>query len=154
MERLRQRADFLAVATGVKAPAGAFVLQALKRGRLPAIVETEAVDHGLVLDQPEQPRLGISGLRTRGERADFDEAEAERKHLFCNLGILVETGRKPDRRGKAKTGDTGRQRRVERTGAADRRGLQRGDGGVMGALRIQRESQRPQITVKPHRKRW
>lgn len=31
MERLRQRADFLAAATGAKAPSTAFVLQALKR---------------------------------------------------------------------------------------------------------------------------
>ena len=31
MERLRQRADFLAAATGTKAPATAFVLQARKR---------------------------------------------------------------------------------------------------------------------------
>jgi ribonuclease P protein component len=31
MERLRQRADFLAAATGAKAPAGAFVLQAIAR---------------------------------------------------------------------------------------------------------------------------
>lgn len=31
MERLRQRADFLAAATGFKAPAPAFVLQARKR---------------------------------------------------------------------------------------------------------------------------
>lgn len=32
MERLRQRADFLAAASGSKAPAAAFVLQARKRG--------------------------------------------------------------------------------------------------------------------------
>jgi ribonuclease P protein component len=32
MERLRQRADFLAAATGMKVPAGAFVLQARRRG--------------------------------------------------------------------------------------------------------------------------
>lgn len=32
MERLKRRADFLAAATGIKAPAAAFVLQALKRG--------------------------------------------------------------------------------------------------------------------------
>lgn len=31
MERLRQRADFLAAATGIKVPAAAFVLQARKR---------------------------------------------------------------------------------------------------------------------------
>ena len=31
MERLRQRADFLAAATGVKAPVSGFVLQALNR---------------------------------------------------------------------------------------------------------------------------
>ncbi len=31
MERLRQRADFLAAATGMKVPAAAFVLQARKR---------------------------------------------------------------------------------------------------------------------------
>ena len=32
MERLRQRADFVAAATGAKAPTAAFVLQARKRG--------------------------------------------------------------------------------------------------------------------------
>jgi ribonuclease P protein component len=32
MDRLKQRADFLAVAKGAKAPAGAFVLQARERG--------------------------------------------------------------------------------------------------------------------------
>jgi ribonuclease P protein component len=32
MERLRQRADFLAAAGGASAPSAAFVLQALKRG--------------------------------------------------------------------------------------------------------------------------
>jgi ribonuclease P protein component len=32
MERLRQRADFLAAATGNKVPTAAFVLQALERG--------------------------------------------------------------------------------------------------------------------------
>jgi ribonuclease P protein component len=32
MERLRQRADFLAAATGIKIPAAAFVLQAKHRG--------------------------------------------------------------------------------------------------------------------------
>jgi ribonuclease P protein component len=32
MQRLRQRADFLAAATGTKVPAAAFVLQARKRG--------------------------------------------------------------------------------------------------------------------------
>jgi len=31
MERLRQRADFVAAASGIKAPAGAFVLQARNR---------------------------------------------------------------------------------------------------------------------------
>src|SRR3954463_10992590 len=33
MQRLRQRADFLAAATGVRAPASGFVLQALDRQR-------------------------------------------------------------------------------------------------------------------------
>ncbi len=32
MERLKQRADFLAAAKGAKVPAGAFVLQARERG--------------------------------------------------------------------------------------------------------------------------
>ena len=32
MDRLRQRADFLAVANGARVPAGAFVLQARERG--------------------------------------------------------------------------------------------------------------------------
>jgi len=34
MERLKQRADFLAAATGTKVPAAAFVLQARKRAEL------------------------------------------------------------------------------------------------------------------------
>ena len=32
MERLRQRADFLAAATGIKVPTAAFVLQSVRRG--------------------------------------------------------------------------------------------------------------------------
>lgn len=37
MERLRQRADFLAAATGTKAPAAAFVLQARRRADTGAV---------------------------------------------------------------------------------------------------------------------
>src|SRR5262245_64010439 len=48
MERLRQRADFLAAATGAKVPTTAFVLQARKRG-----------DHGPI-------RVGFTASRKVG----------------------------------------------------------------------------------------
>ena len=41
------------------------------------IVETHAVDDGLVALQPEQPRPRIAGLRLRRHRADFNEAETQ-----------------------------------------------------------------------------
>ena len=63
-------------------------------------VEAEAVDERLVLDQAEEPRRRIAGLRPRRHRADLDEAEAEAQHRVGHLGMLVEAGGEPDRVGK------------------------------------------------------
>ena len=71
--------------------------QALEGAGLAVIVETHAVDDGLVLGQPEQARPGIALLRTRGQRPHLDEAEAHRQHLLGNLGVLVEASGEPDR---------------------------------------------------------
>ena len=65
-----------------------------------AVVETPAVDDGLVFRQPEQARLRVARLRTRRDGADLDEAETERAECVEVLAVLVQPGRKPDRVGK------------------------------------------------------
>ena len=72
-----------------------------RRYRLCAlVVEPKSVDRGTILAQPEQPRLGIAGLRSRRRRPDFDKAEpgpAQRRNRRC---ILVKPRRQPDRIGQ------------------------------------------------------
>src|SRR6185436_15494730 len=61
-------------------------------GRGAAVVEAEAVDERAIARQPEQPRPGVPGLRLGGDRADLDEAEAEREQRAHAAGVLVEAG--------------------------------------------------------------
>ena len=53
-----------------------------------------------VARQAEQARLGVAGLRLRGDGADLDEAEAEREQRVDALGVLVEAGGEAERAGK------------------------------------------------------
>ena len=74
--------------------------ESLRRNRRAAVVEAHPVDHRAVLDQPEQARLGIARLRTRGDRADLGKAEAQRQQLVRDLAILVEARRHAQRIGE------------------------------------------------------
>ena len=60
------------------------------------VVEAHAVDDCLVGDEPEQARLGIPRLRTRRDRADLDEAEAEPPERVDGVALLVEPRREAD----------------------------------------------------------
>src|SRR3546814_9324770 len=84
------------------------------RRRLPAVVEAHAVDDRAALDQPEQARARIAGLRQRGQRADLDETAAEMRHRMRATRVLVETGREPHRGGKGEARWPGRERETGR----------------------------------------
>ena len=62
MQRLKQRADFLAAATGAKAPGAAFVLQARKRSEIGA--ETGPVRVGFTVSK----KVGNAVVRNRARR--------------------------------------------------------------------------------------
>lgn len=44
---------------------------------MPFIIKTETIDNGLIANQPENPRLGITALRLWRQRSHFGKAEAE-----------------------------------------------------------------------------
>ena len=69
----------------------------------PAIVESHAVDHCLVLGEAEQAGAGIAALGPGRERAHLDRAEAQREQARNRLGILVQAGGQPDSIGKGQS---------------------------------------------------
>ena len=102
------------------------------------VVEAEAVDHRLVLDQPEDARLGVAGLRLRRDGADLGKAEAEPEQRVRHLGILVVAGRNAERIGKGEAGDGLRQPRIGSGGAGRHEaGFQRLDRKAVRRLRIE-----------------
>jgi hypothetical protein len=78
------------------------------------VVEAHAVDQRFGLCQAEQPRTGVSALRARRDRADFDKAEAERGERIDVFAILVETGREAHRVRKVDSHHVARARRIAR----------------------------------------
>jgi hypothetical protein len=56
------------------------VPQALDRISLSAIVETHAIDDGMVFREPEQARLRISALRQGGQGAEFGKTTSKMVH--------------------------------------------------------------------------
>ena len=70
MERLRQRADFLAAATGAKAPGNAFVLQARSRGdeALPRVGFTVSKKVGTAVERNRVRRRLRALVRGAGAR--------------------------------------------------------------------------------------
>ena len=67
---------------------------------MPAIVEAEAVDHGAVADEPEDPGLRIARLRLRRQRAHLGETRTQTEHGAKCAGVLVESGGNADRIGE------------------------------------------------------
>ena len=74
--------------------------QPLQHGFRAVIVETHAVDHGLVAFEPKQPRPRIAGLRFRRHGADLDKTEPQPQQRVRRLRALVETRGHADRIGK------------------------------------------------------
>ena len=54
------------------------------------IVETHAVDDGLVFGQAEQAWLGIAVLWARGDGANFDETKAQSRQCIDVFAIFVQ----------------------------------------------------------------
>ena len=71
--------------TRMRTPLG----QAAKRRFMTFIVEAKPVDHRVVLNKAENPRLRIARLGQRRERAYFGEAEAEVQQRIGHFGIFV-----------------------------------------------------------------
>jgi hypothetical protein len=105
------------------------------------VVEAVAVDDAAILDEAEGARTGVARLRTRGQRADLDEAEAEAEHGVGDVGVLVEARREPDRIGKIETEGRDRESRIVLLRRARRQSRQRGDGGAMGGLGVEQAQQ-------------
>ena len=74
--------------------------QPFMRLAIAAIVEAHAVDDRRVLGEAKQPRLWVADLRLGRERADLDEAEAERERAAGRFGVLVEARGEADRVGE------------------------------------------------------
>ena len=92
--------------------------------------------------EPEDTRCRVAALRARRQRADFDEAEAYGEELARHTRILVEAGRHAQRVGKIEAQDALCQALVVGPcGAGIKAELERFDGEVVSALRIERLEQ-------------
>ena len=78
------------------------------------IVEPHPVEQGLVVGQPEHPRLRIAGLGLRGHRADLGVAETQRAPGVQARAVLVEPGGQADRAGKPDAEHRALQHRIRR----------------------------------------
>ncbi len=111
------------------------------------IVEAHAVDHRLVVGQAEQARLGIAGLRARGDAADLDEAEALTQHGVGHFAILVEAGGQPDRIGKIEAPmAAGQQGVADRAPCRHEAGLEQAQRHAVRRLGRQQTQQRKSET--------
>ena len=106
-------------------------------------VEAEAVDHRLVVDEPEQARRRIARLRARRDRADFDMAEAETQQAIDHFAALVEPRRHAERIGKIKAEGGDGKARIGLGAGHERQHFQRGDRRPMRAFRFEREKNGP-----------
>ena len=85
-------------------------------------------------------------MRARRRRADFDEAEAERRQRVDVRAVLVETGGEPDRIGELEPEHARRQRlraqREQRIQADAVGGLDRSEAQIVRALGVEAEQER------------
>ncbi len=109
------------------------------------VVEAHPVDQRAVVDQPEQPRRRVAGLRLTGDGADLDVVEAEHRQAVDAEAVLVESGRETERAGQVEAERGGAQRAVARGEHQAHQLTQTGDGGrqpdpeegqVVGLLRV------------------
>jgi len=115
------------------------------------IVEAHAVDDGLRRGQAKQTRLRVAWLRTRGDRADLDEAETECRQRLDVRAILVETGGQADGVGEVDAHDLYRlagRARQQGQQAQPLREVEAGQGQPVRILGIETEQGRSQDGIK------
>ena len=110
------------------------------------IVEAHAVDDRLLLDQAEQPGFRVSRLRTRGDRAHFNAAEAQAAERVDRVSFLVQASGEADSVRKFQAHDFHRRAKfVIRRNEAQQTGLfgdpQGAHTDMVGDFRIQAEQQ-------------
>src|SRR3546814_15665581 len=93
------------------------------------VVEAQAVDDCLVARQPEHARLRVARLRLWRDRADLDEAEAQRQQRVDVGAVLVQP------RGQADRVAEGHAERARGTRLRPPRTQRRGAGAVRGPQR-------------------
>ncbi len=98
MERLRQRADFLAAATGIKIPAASFVLQAKRRDdQGPArfgFTVTKKVGNAVERASTRESAYEILVQLPTGERRSIIQAQGKETFTPGDAVILVTTSGK------------------------------------------------------------
>ena len=146
--------------------AGAAMCEPARRGRGAVVVEAHAVDQRAIAGQPEHPGPRVAGLRLGGDRADLDEAEAEREQRAHAPGVLVEPGGEPERAGQlaaervdAELGGTRGAQPLERARDAGQhdRGPQQRERHAVGRLRReppQHEPVQQAIHPLPYYRAW
>ena len=107
-----------------------------RRRRLATIVEPQPVDHCAILDQAEQSRLGISLLRQRGQRPNFDRAKAEARHDVRNARVFVEPRRETDGIGKGDSRHFGCEHRRRQRAARPRQAFEPRQRQIVRCLAI------------------
>ena len=112
------------------------------------IVEAEAVDRRPVLRQPEEAGAGVAGLGAGGNRADFDEAEAEGEHGVRRLGVLVETCGDADGRGQVEAEKAGGEDRVRVRRLWQEAELQPPDRGAVGGFGVEKAKGAEAVLLK------
>jgi hypothetical protein len=120
----------------------------------PSVVEAEAIDHGLALRQAEHARLRVAGLRPGRDRADLDEAEAERGQRVDVRRVLVEPGGEPDRIREVDAEYARRQglrpARQQRVQAGAISQFDRAQAGTVRGFGVQREQEGAGEGIKGH----
>ncbi len=103
------------------------------------IVEAKPVDDGVIIWQAENTRAWITALRTRGDRADFCEAETDFQKRIRHFGILVIACGHAQRVRELQSCNLNRKRRVIGAVACNDAGFKTGNGQTMRLLGIERE---------------
>ena len=74
--------------------------QPLRQRRRAAIVKAHAIQDGSIVNQPEQPGRGITGLGVAGDGSEFGKAKTKAGPQTRGHAIFVESGGQPDRVGE------------------------------------------------------
>jgi hypothetical protein len=77
--------------------------QALMHARLTFVIEAEPVDQPRILAEAKNPRLRIAVLRARRHGAHLGKTQPATEQGVDHFGVLVESGRQPERIGKGQT---------------------------------------------------